>query len=129
MTSIKVIPLRGGKLFLQTCVSMLTSASRSFGDHSGRKVVVVTGASRGIGYATAKKMVEAISSPTIYCTTRGDAGQMTGLIREEVDNTNTNTNTGLIREEVDNTKSRRVKFMKMDVSDITSVVQVILHPV
>ena len=108
MTSIKVIPLRGGKLFLQTCVSMLTSASRSFGDHSGRKVVVVTGASRGIGYATAKKMVEAISSPTIYCTTRGDAGQMTGLIREEVDNR----------------KSKRLKFMKMDVSDITSVVQV-----
>ena len=108
MTSNKVIHLRGGKLFLQTCVSMLTSASRSYGDHSGRKVVVVTGASRGIGYATAKKMVEAISSPTIYCTTRGDAGQMTGLIREEVDNR----------------KSKRLKFMKMDVSDITSVVQV-----
>ena len=108
MTSNKAIQLRGGKLFLQTCVSMLTSASRSFGDHSGRKVVVVTGASRGIGYATAKKMVEAISSPTIYCTTRGDAGQMTGLIREEVDNR----------------KSKRLKFMKMDVSDITSVVQV-----
>ena len=108
MTSNKVIQLRGGKLFLQTCVSMLTSASRSYGDHSGRKVVVVTGASRGIGYATAKKMVEAISSPTIYCTTRGDAGQMTGLIREEVDNR----------------KSKRLKFMKMDVSDITSVVQV-----
>ena len=53
-------------------------------------------------------MVEAISSPTIYCTTRGDAGQMTGLIREEVDNK----------------KSKRLKFMKMDVSDITSVVQV-----
>ena len=108
MTSNKVIHLRGGKLFRQTCVSILTSASRSYGDHSGRKVVVVTGASRGIGYATAKKMVEAISSPTIYCTTRGDAGQMTGLIREEVDNR----------------KSKRLKFMKMDVSDITSVVQV-----
>ena len=108
MTCNKAIQLRGGKLFLQTCVSMLTSASRSYGDHSGRKVVVVTGASRGIGYATAKKMVEAISSPTIYCTTRGDAGQMTGLIREEGDNR----------------KSKRLKFMKMDVSDITSVVQV-----
>ena len=108
MTSKKVSQLKGSKLFLQTCVSMLTSASRGYGDHSGRKVVVVTGASRGIGYATAKKMVEAISSPTIYCTTRGDAGQMTGLIREEVDNR----------------KSKRLKFMKMDVSDITSVVQV-----
>ena len=109
MTSKKVSQLKGSKLFLQTCVSTtLTSASRSYGDHSGRKVVVVTGASRGIGYATAKKMVEAISSPTIYCTTRGDAGQMTGLIREEVDNR----------------KSKRLKFMKMDVSDITSVVQV-----
>ena len=32
--------------------------------------------------------------------------------------------TGLIREEVDNKKSKRLKFMKMDVSDITSVVQV-----
>ena len=97
MTSNKVIHLRGGKLFRQTCVSILTSASRSYGDHSGIKVVVVTGASMGIGYATAKKMVEAISSPTIYCTTRGDAGQMTGLIREEVDNR----------------KSKRLKFMKI----------------
>jgi len=72
---------------------------------------VITGASRGIGYAATKKMAETLSHPTIYCTTRSNADQLTGLIREEVD----------IR------KSKGIYFKRVDVSNIVSVVELRNH--
>lgn len=51
----------------------------------GRKTVVITGASRGIGYAITKLITNTLDSPTVYGTSRNSAEQLTDLIREEVD--------------------------------------------
>ena len=47
----------------------------------GRKTVVITGASRGIGYAITKLITNTLDSPTIYGTSRNSAEQLTDLIR------------------------------------------------
>ena len=36
---------------------------------------------RGIGYAITKNIVNELSHPTVVCTTRSSAEQLTGLIR------------------------------------------------
>lgn len=48
------------------------------------KVCVVTGASRGIGYATAKELLSKLKSADIYCTTRGATDQLNQVIKAEV---------------------------------------------
>ena len=48
------------------------------------KVAVVTGASRGIGLATAKVLCEKLKNGHIYLTTRGDTEPLTELLKTEV---------------------------------------------
>jgi len=79
---------------------------RGYRSYLAHRTAVVTGASRGIGYAIAKKLVEKIESPTMFCTTRHSAEQLTGLIREEVD----------LR------KAKKVSYKQMEVTNIQSVV-------
>jgi len=72
------------------------------------KVAVVSGASRGIGYATAKVLANKLKTGHIYLTTRGDPAPLTELIREQVKN----------KQIVDN-----IEFHNVDVTQIDSIVK------
>jgi len=64
--------------------SVLRTFSRDLS--GGRKTVVITGASRGIGYAITKLITNTLDSTSVvYGTSRNSAEQLTDLIREEVD--------------------------------------------
>merc|ERR1712096_333020 len=66
---------------------------------------VVTGASRGIGYATAKELFSKLASANIYLTTRGETDHLNTVIREEL-----------------GYNEQMVEFHKMEVTDIDSLV-------
>jgi len=82
-------------------------ASRSFSNSADKKVIVVTGASRGVGYAVSKNLATKFPHSYIYCTTRSGADQLTYFIREELGSSS----------------SDRVTFKQMDVVDLSSVVR------
>jgi len=80
--------------------------SRSFSNSADKKVIVVTGASRGVGYAVSKNLATKFPNSHIFCTTRSGADQLTYFIREEL-----------------GSSSDLVTFKKMDVVDLVSVVR------
>jgi len=84
----------------------LVASSRGFKEIKEPKVAIVTGASRGIGYATAKELVSRVKSGHIYCTTRGMTEQLNTIIKEEVGD-----------------KAGMVEFHTMEASDIVSIVR------
>jgi len=101
---------------LPTCVKLvsvrgpgsLISSRRTFADEAKqKKIAVITGASRGIGYTSTKELYRRLGGgSSVYGTTRGSPDQLTSLVRQEVDA----TQGGLI------------EFKQMEVTDIVSVV-------
>jgi len=69
------------------------------------KIAVVTGASRGIGYATAKELCSKLASANIYLTTRGETDPLNTIIRGELGD-----------------KGGMVEFHSMEVTNIDSLV-------
>ena len=59
--------------------SVLRTLTRDYS--GGRKTVLVTGASRGIGYAITKLITNTLDNPVVYGTSRNSAEQLTDLIR------------------------------------------------
>jgi len=79
---------------------------RKLSDVKESAVAVITGASRGIGYATAKDMCSRLNSGFIYCTTRGSTSDHNRMIKEEL-----------------GVKKDMIEFHTMEVTDIVSVVR------
>jgi len=73
------------------------------------KVAVVSGASRGIGYATAKVLANKLKTGHIYLTTRGDPAPLTDLVRAELAGKTQNAD--------------NVSFHQVDVTSIDSIVE------
>jgi len=69
------------------------------------KIAVVTGASRGIGYATAKELCSKLASANIYLTTRGETDHLNTVIKEELGD-----------------KGNMVEFHSMEVAEMDSLV-------
>jgi len=82
---------------------MLTRGYRQIQEH---KVCVITGASRGIGLASAKELTSRLKSADIYLTTRGDTEYLNMNIKEDVGD-----------------KADMVNFHTMDVTDVDSIVE------
>lgn len=59
--------------------SAMRKFTRDFSE--SRKTVVITGASRGIGYAITKLITNTLDNPIVYGTSRNSAEQLTDLIR------------------------------------------------
>jgi len=84
----------------------LVSTSRGYKEVKEHKVAVVTGASRGIGYATVKELCNRLGSANIYCTTRGDTEHLNTIMRQELGD-----------------KGSMVEFHQMEATDIVSIVR------
>eukprot|EP00092_Neocalanus_flemingeri_P002916 GFUD01003119.1.p1 GENE.GFUD01003119.1~~GFUD01003119.1.p1 ORF type:complete len:329 (+),score=71.59 GFUD01003119.1:61-1047(+) len=84
----------------------LVTATRGARQAQEHKIAVVTGASRGIGYATAIELCSKLASANIYLTTRGETGDLNTVIKEELGD-----------------KGHMVEFHKMEVTDIDSMVE------
>jgi len=82
------------------------SLSRGYKQIQEHKVCVVTGASRGIGYATAKELTSRLKSADIYLTTRGETEQLNELIKTEVKE-----------------KADMVNFHTLEVTEVDSIVE------
>jgi len=104
-----MVTTRGTKLLSSRSVQQ--STFRGYRNIFHRRTVLITGASRGVGYAVIKDLSNRLTHPNIYCTTRNSADQLTGLIREEVESS----------------KAKLVRFKKMDVTNIVSVVDLRNH--
>merc|ERR1719213_1301796 len=79
---------------------------RGFRQVEEHKVCVVTGASRGIGFATAKELCSKLKSADIYCTARAATEELNQVVRKEVG------------ERADN-----IGYHSMEVTDIDSIVE------
>eukprot|EP00092_Neocalanus_flemingeri_P037144 GFUD01040432.1.p1 GENE.GFUD01040432.1~~GFUD01040432.1.p1 ORF type:complete len:328 (+),score=51.63 GFUD01040432.1:144-1127(+) len=84
----------------------LVTATRGASQAQEHKIAVVTGASRGIGYATAKELCSRLTSANIYLTTRGQTDDLNALIKQEVGD-----------------KGKMVEFHTMEVTDVDSMVE------
>jgi len=84
----------------------MITAVRGFRQVQEHKVAVVTGASRGIGYATAKELSSKLASANIYLTTRGEVDHLNAIIKEELGD-----------------KGNMVEFHSMEVTDMDSIVK------
>jgi len=80
--------------------------SRGFKQVKEHKVCVVTGASRGIGYATAKELTSKLKSANIYLTTRGETEELNEVLKNDVKE-----------------KADMVNYHSMEVTDIDSIVK------
>lgn len=94
-------------LLLSAHSTPLVDCVRGFREVQEHKVAVITGASRGIGYATAKELCNKLASANIYCTTRGNTEQLDTIIKNEVGEV----------------KAGMVEFHKMEATDIVSIVE------
>jgi len=84
----------------------MNPSTRGFKEIKEPKVAVITGASRGIGLATAKELCNRLKVGHIYCTTRGDTSYLDVLMKEEL-----------------GSKADMIQFHTMEVTDIVSIVQ------
>ena len=64
--------------------SVTMTSRRGYAD-ARKRTVVVTGASRGIGYAITKQITNVLDNPAVYGTSTSSPDQLNELIREEVD--------------------------------------------
>lgn len=85
----------------------LVATTRGYKEIQEPKVAIVTGASRGIGYATAKELCSRLKGGHIYCTTRGATEHLNTILKEEVGSD----------------KAAMVEYHTMEASDIVSIVQ------
>jgi len=90
---------------LSTPTQPMVTTVRGFRQVKEHKVAVVTGASRGIGYATAIELCSKLASANIYLTTRGETDHLNALIKEELGE-----------------KADMVNFHTMEVTNIDSMV-------
>jgi len=87
-------------------LSCQLTQSRGFREVQQHKVCVITGASRGIGFATAKELCSKLKSADIYCTTRAATEQLSQVIRAEVGD-----------------KADNISYHSMEVTNIDSIVE------
>jgi len=107
---LRVVRIGSGETLLHNLLSRRAGPSlttvRGFRQVEDHKVCVVTGASRGIGYATARELCSKLKSADIYLTTRGETTELNNLIKHEVWD-----------------KADMVNFHSVEVTDQDSVVQ------
>jgi len=89
---------------LPSSIPMVTT-SRGYKEVKEHKIAVVTGASRGIGMATAKELCNRLASANIYCTTRGDTESLNTIMRQELGD-----------------KGNMIEFHQMEATDVVSIV-------
>ena len=90
---------------IKTSKNCLVNVVRGFRQVKEHKVAVVTGASRGIGYATAVELCSKLASANIYLTTRGETEHLNTLIKADLDE-----------------KADMVSYHTMEVTNIDSIV-------
>jgi len=101
--SVDHIPLTG---LFQGRLPIYREEIRGYKEVAQPKVAVVTGASRGIGMATAKVLCQKLKTGHIYLTTRGDTEALTELLKTEV-----------------GARADNAEFHGVEVTDIDSIVK------